>query len=69
MTIAQQLEQQGLEKGLQQGMQKGRQEGRQEGEKEASLKIARQMIAIGVERDIVKLSTGLSDAELDSLSH
>lgn len=65
MTFAQQLRKEGMEKGLQQGMQKGR----QEGEKEASLKIARQMIAIGVERGIVKLSTGLSDAELDNLSH
>ncbi len=67
MTFAQQLEQRGLEKGRQEGRQEGMEQGRQEGEKEASLKIARQLLASGVERGIVKLSTGLSDAELDNL--
>lgn len=77
MTFAQQLEQRGLEKGLQEGMHKGLQEGmykglqegRQEGEKEASMKIARHLLSSGVKRGIVKLSTGLSDTELDNLSH
>ncbi|CRL46705.1 putative transposase [Sodalis glossinidius str. 'morsitans'] len=40
---------------------------RQEGEHSASLKIARQLIANGVDRAIVKMSTGLSDDELASL--
>jgi predicted transposase/invertase (TIGR01784 family) len=55
-TMAQYFEEQGIHKG------------RQEGEKEASLKIARQLLASGVEPGIVKLSTGLSDAELDNLN-
>lgn len=55
MTIAQQIEQMGIQKGI------------QKGEKQASLKIARQLLAKGVERDIVKLSTGLTDAEMSTL--
>ncbi|HGJ5904702.1 MAG TPA: Rpn family recombination-promoting nuclease/putative transposase, partial [Arsenophonus apicola] len=67
MTIAQQIEQMGIQKGKLEGMQEGIQKGLQEGEKQASLKIARQLLEKGVERDIVKLSTGLTDAELRNL--
>ncbi|UBX30882.1 Rpn family recombination-promoting nuclease/putative transposase (plasmid) [Arsenophonus apicola] len=71
MTIAEQLrregEHKGIQKGMQEGIQKGKLEGLQEGEKQASLKIARQLLEKGVERDIVKLSTGLTDAELRNL--
>ncbi|MDR5611153.1 Rpn family recombination-promoting nuclease/putative transposase [Arsenophonus sp.] len=71
MTIAQQIEEIGIQKGMQQGIQQGKAEGRQEGkiegEKQASLKIARQLLEKGVERDIVKLSTGLTDTELKNL--
>ncbi|QBY46625.1 Rpn family recombination-promoting nuclease/putative transposase (plasmid) [Arsenophonus nasoniae] len=79
MTIAQQIEEIGIKKGMQQGMQQGKAEGRQEGkiegiqegmqkgEKQASMKIARQLLDKGVERDIVKLSTGLTDAEMSTL--
>ncbi|MEN3262260.1 Rpn family recombination-promoting nuclease/putative transposase [Sodalis endosymbiont of Spalangia cameroni] len=81
MTIAEQLRQegerrglqqgmqQGLQQGLQQGMQLGKTEGRQEGEHSASLKIARQLIANGIDHAVVKLSTGLTDVELDMLTH
>ncbi len=61
MTIAQQLEQRGREKGRQEGIEQGRQE--------TKIKLARKFLAQGVDRTIVKLSTGLSDAELDNLSH
>lgn len=64
MTIAEQLRQEGR----QEGIHLGRQEGRQEGEHSASLKIARQLLANGVERTLVKISTGLSDDELASLN-
>ncbi|HGJ5881362.1 MAG TPA: Rpn family recombination-promoting nuclease/putative transposase, partial [Arsenophonus nasoniae] len=75
MTIAQQIEQIGIQKGIQQGIQKGIQIGEQngmqkgkiEGEKQASMKIARQLLEKGVERDIVKLSTGLTDTEMSNL--
>ncbi|WP_406704201.1 Rpn family recombination-promoting nuclease/putative transposase [Sodalis sp.] len=52
MTIAEQL----------------RQEGRQEGRQETTTELARKFLANGVDRSIVKLSTGLSDQELDKLA-
>lgn len=61
MTIAQKLEQQGIEK--------GRLEGRQEGEREATLKIARSMLANGLDRAMVMELTGLSAAELAKIHH
>ncbi|MGG2142559.1 Rpn family recombination-promoting nuclease/putative transposase [Symbiopectobacterium sp. RP] len=67
MTIAEQLEAKGEQRGIEKGILLGRQEGRQEGEHSASLNIARQLIANGVERTIVKMSTGLSDDELATL--
>ncbi|HGJ5856637.1 hypothetical protein [Arsenophonus nasoniae] len=79
MTIAEQLrqegeklgEQRGIEKGIhlgeQRGIEKGIQLGEQKGEKNASVKIARQLLANGVDRAIVKMSTGLSDAEINAL--
>ncbi|MGL9723208.1 Rpn family recombination-promoting nuclease/putative transposase [Sodalis sp. (in: enterobacteria)] len=68
MTIAEQLRQEGRQEGIQLGEQKGRQEGLQEGRQESARSIAHQLIANGVERSIVKLSTGLSDQELDELA-
>ncbi|HGJ5884311.1 Rpn family recombination-promoting nuclease/putative transposase [Arsenophonus sp.] len=75
MTIAQALKQEGLQEGLQRGKLEGYQlgkndgvqEGKLEGEKQASMKIARQLLEKGVERDIVKLSTGLTDTEMSNL--
>src|SRR5471030_1196224 len=71
MKIAEVLRQQGMQKGIQQGkqegIQQGKQEGIQEGEKNAAVKIAHQLITRGIERSIVKHSTGLTDQELDSL--
>jgi predicted transposase/invertase (TIGR01784 family) len=81
MTIAQQLEQrarqkgrqEGLQEGRQEGLQEGRQEGLQEGEQkgrqEAIYKIARQLLDNGVDRSIVVQATGLSNDELNQLSH
>ncbi|WP_406707087.1 Rpn family recombination-promoting nuclease/putative transposase [Sodalis sp.] len=64
MTIAEQLRQEGRQEGIQLGEQKGR----QEGEKLASLKIARQLLANGAERNLIKIATGLSDHELNDLT-
>jgi predicted transposase/invertase (TIGR01784 family) len=69
MTIAQQLEQRARQKGRQEGLQEGRQEGLQEGRQEAIYKIARQLLDNGVDRSIVIQATGLSDDELNQLSH
>ncbi|WGL93763.1 Rpn family recombination-promoting nuclease/putative transposase [Arsenophonus nasoniae] len=51
MTIAQQIEKIGVQKG----------------EKQATLKLAKQFLVNGVDRNTVKLSTGLSEKELDKL--
>lgn len=73
MTIAEKLrlegEQRGIQKGLQLGEQKGRQEGRQEGEREAALKIARTMLASGLDRAMVMQMTGLTESELAQIRH
>ncbi|HGJ5890491.1 MAG TPA: ISNCY family transposase, partial [Arsenophonus apicola] len=63
MTIAQQIEQMGIQKGI----QKGKLEGLQEGEKQASLKIARQMLESGMDRQSVMKFTSLTDSELKNL--
>lgn len=73
MTIAEQLrlegEQRGIQKGLQLGEQKGRIEGREEGEREAALKIARAMLASGLDRAMVMQMTGLTETELEQIRH
>ena len=73
MTIAEKLREEGREKGrlegLQLGEQKGRQEGRQEGEREAVLKIARTMLASGLDRAMVMKMTGLTETELSQIRH
>ncbi|MFN1150351.1 Rpn family recombination-promoting nuclease/putative transposase [Serratia liquefaciens] len=77
MTIAQQLEQKGIEKGIQKGIQKGikqgiqlgEQRGMEKGEREASLKIARAMLANGLDRDSVMKMTGLTADDLAQIRH
>ncbi|HGJ5877698.1 MAG TPA: Rpn family recombination-promoting nuclease/putative transposase, partial [Arsenophonus nasoniae] len=67
MTIAQQIEEIGIQKGIQKGKIEGIQEGMQKGEEKATFKLAKQFLANGVDRNTVKISTGLSDEELDKL--
>ncbi|HGJ5854426.1 Rpn family recombination-promoting nuclease/putative transposase [Arsenophonus nasoniae] len=69
MTIAQQIEEIGIQKGLQRGKIEGIQEGMQKGEEKATFKLAKQFLANGVDRNTVKISTGLSDEELDKLEN
>ncbi|CAK8741730.1 hypothetical protein SODG_005048 [Sodalis praecaptivus] len=63
MTIAEQLRQEGEKQGIEKGIQLGEQKGRHE----AKIDMARQFLANGVDRAIVKMSTGLSDAEINAL--
>ena len=56
MTVAEQLR---LE---------GRQEGRQEGRSERDREIARNLLAIGLDRASIEHATGLSNAELDAMA-
>lgn len=50
MTIAGKLREEGHQKGREEGMQLGEQKGRHEGERQATLKIARTMLASGMDR-------------------
>ncbi|WP_334472534.1 hypothetical protein [Arsenophonus sp. PmNCSU2021_1] len=67
MTIAEQLREKGKQEGYQLGQQDGEQKGYQLGQKDASTKIAQQLLANGAERNLIKIATGLSDEELDTL--
>ena len=69
MTIAEQLRLEGEQRGIQKGLQLGEQKGRQEGEREAALKIARTMLASGLDRAMVMKMTGLTETELANIRH
>lgn len=77
MTIAEKLrregEQRGLKKGEQRGLEKGlllgEEKGRKEGERDASLKIARTMLANGLDRNAVMKMTGLTEDDLKQIRH
>lgn len=69
MTIAEQLCLEGEQRGIQKGLQLGEQKGRQEGEREAALKIARAMLASGLDRAMVMEMTGLTETELSQIRH
>lgn len=59
MTIAERLKQEGHHNGLQQGLQQGLEQGVQKGTLEEALRIARMMLENGIDRDLVRLITGL----------
>lgn len=69
MTIAEKLREEGREKGRLEGLQLGEQKGREEGEREAALKIARTMLASGLDRAMVMKMTGLTETELVQIRH
>lgn len=61
MTIAQQLEQNGIQKGIQLGRQEGRNEGK--------LEVARTMLQNGLDRNTVMKMTGLTEDDLAQIRH
>ncbi|MBU9834765.1 Rpn family recombination-promoting nuclease/putative transposase [Rahnella sp. L72c] len=67
MTIAEQLRLEGEQRGIQKGLQLGEQKGREEGEREAALKIARTMLASGLDRAMVMKMTGLTETEVEQI--
>jgi len=69
MTIAEKLREEGRVKGRLEGLQLGEQKGREEGEREAALKIARTMLASGLDRAMVMKMTGLTETELEQIRH
>lgn len=72
MTIAERLRQEGHQIGWQEGKiegwQEGKLEGLQEGMHEQAIKIALRMLEQGFEREIVRATTQLTDADLTPLS-
>lgn len=69
MTIAQQLEQQGIEKGIEIGRQEGINRGKLEGKIEGKLEVARTMLQKGLDHDTVMQMTGLSADDLAQIRH
>lgn len=59
----------GRQEGFQEGRQEGRQEGFQEGRQEATLDSARKMVADGLPPEMIAKYTGLSSAEIKSLTN
>ncbi|MCS3430770.1 Rpn family recombination-promoting nuclease/putative transposase [Klebsiella sp. BIGb0407] len=69
MTIAQQLEQNGIKKGREQGREEGREEGREQGLEQGKRDVARNMLQHGLDIDTVMKVTSLSEKELARLCH
>ena len=69
MTIAQRLEQKAREEGRMEGIQLGEQRGIEKGEREATLKIARTMLQSGIDRNTVMAMTGLTEEDLQRITH
>ena len=54
-------------KGLEEGRAEGRREGEIKGKREGKIEIAKHLLHSGVDIEIIKKSTGLSEKELDEL--
>ena len=69
MNIAQFLEQRGHQQGLKQGLQQGLQQGLEQGEQQTAERIARAMLASGLDLSLVAKLTGLAPECLARLQH
>lgn len=69
MTIAERLRQAGWQEGQQQGMIQGIEQGQQQGRHEEALRIARTMLADGIDRELVLKITGIAESELPLPGH
>ncbi len=69
MTIADRLHEAGLQKGRLEGLQEGRQEGIIKGRHDEALRIARTMLADGIDISTVQKITRLSAEDIQGLSH
>ena len=49
------------------GLEMGREEGRKEGEKEKTIEIAKEMLAKGIEIELIKEITKLTEEELENI--
>lgn len=69
MTIAERLKEEGRAQGIAIGIEKGIEKGRQEGEHQAAIKIARTLLASGLDQATVMNATGLTADELAQIRH
>ena len=69
MNIAQFLEQRGHQQGLKQGLEQGLQQGIEQGEQQTAERIARAMLANGLDLSLVVKLTGLAPECLARLQH
>ena len=69
MNIAQFLEQRGHQQGLKQGLEQGLQQGIEQGEQQTAERIARAMLANGLDLSLVAKLTGLAPECLARLQH
>jgi len=67
MTIAEQFIERGIEKGMEKGRREGIQVGLAKGHLEEKYRVAKKLLAAGVELDLIARTTGLSQAELQTL--
>ena len=59
--------QKGKEEGMEKGMEKGRAEGKEEGMNQRSLEIARNMLADGVDINLIMKYSGLTQEQIEKL--
>lgn len=62
-------ERQGRQLGLEEGLAEGLEKGLEKGQHVAALRIARQMLVDGLDRETVQRFTGLTAEELQDVSH
>ena len=65
--IVREIEREALEKGIQQGLQQGHEKGLQEGRNEGREEVALNLLAQGVELDVIVKATGLSREKVEEL--
>ncbi|HHY22895.1 MAG TPA: hypothetical protein GX527_01470 [Clostridiaceae bacterium] len=57
----------GLEEGIERGIERGIEKGKIEGEENAKIKIAKNLISMGIDMKQVSIATGLSEENIQSL--
>lgn len=57
----------GLEEGLAKGLAKGLEEGLTKGERQKAVEIARNMLSLDIEIEVIAKASGLSESEVQSL--
>lgn len=69
MNIVEKIRRAGERKGLRKGMERGHEKGLAEGRREEAQRIAHSMLADGLPRELIVRITGLSEEDINSLTH